>query len=338
GLNNLGWRAYSVGKLEDILEIVNNDPEVKVVIVDEAHRFRNEETKSYDLLSKITKGKKVILLTATPFNNEPSDVFSLIKLFQIPKKSTLTLDGKAIYRFKDYENEFKSLVKIKKDYKQNKDETKRLYKKIFGYETIDLKEVERRLKKLSKEIKNFIQPVVIRRNRLDLKNNPIYSEEVKDLPEVKDPIEVFYELNKKQSEFYDRVITEYFGENGKFTGAIYVPYKYFKKEGEKEDFEAISQESLRSLIKRLLIKRLESSFGAFEQSIRNLLEVYKNAENFIEKTGYYVLDRRLLDLSQEINDDDLLEELIKLEDLQNQQKKDYYILYDLIKFEKEKDK
>ncbi|MGC9189076.1 MAG: SNF2-related protein, partial [Sulfurihydrogenibium sp.] len=246
GLNNLGWKAYSVGKLEDILEIVNNDPEVKVVIVDEAHRFRNEETKSYDLLSKITKGKKVILLTATPFNNRPSDVFSLIKLFQIPKKSTLTLDGKAVNRFKDYENEFSKLVYIKTNYKSHnkkkKELAKKYYKEIFGYETIDIKEVEERLKKLSRRIKNFIQPVVIRRNRLDLRNNPIYSKEVKDLPKVEDPIEVLYGLNKKQSEFYDKVITKYFGEKGEFTGAIYVPYKYKEgfreQEEEKEDFIA----------------------------------------------------------------------------------------------------
>ncbi|MGC9081483.1 helicase-related protein, partial [Sulfurihydrogenibium sp.] len=349
GLNRLGWKAYSVGKLEDILQTVNKDPEIKVVIVDEAHRFRNEATRSYDLLSKITKGKKVILLTATPFNNRPSDVFSLIKLFQIPKKSTLTLDGKAAYRFKDYENEFSDLVYIKTNYKKKKDKAKKLYKEIFGYETIDLKEVERRLKKLSKEIKNFIQPVMIRRNRLDLKNNPIYSKEIKDLPKVEDPIEVFYELNKKQSEFYDKVITKYFGEKGEFTGAIYVPYRYKEgfreQEEEKEDFIAISQENLRNFMKRLLVKRFESSFGAFKQSIENFLKVYEKAKKFIERTGFYILDRKLLDLSQEMNDDELLEELIKrLETLENQSKdiqkiklsKDYYV-YDLMEFE-EKEK
>ena len=32
---------------------------------------------------------KVILLSATPFNNKPKDTFSLIKLFQIPTRSTL---------------------------------------------------------------------------------------------------------------------------------------------------------------------------------------------------------------------------------------------------------
>ena len=35
------------------------------------------------------KPNKVILLSATPFNNKPSDTFSLIKLFQIPTRSTL---------------------------------------------------------------------------------------------------------------------------------------------------------------------------------------------------------------------------------------------------------
>ncbi|PMP77792.1 MAG: helicase, partial [Sulfurihydrogenibium sp.] len=276
------------------------------------------------------------------------------KLFQIPKKSTLTLDGKAVNRFRSYEIEFKKLIEIKTKYKSHNKKKKELaekyYREIFGYETIDIKEVEERLKKLSRRIKNFIQPVVIRRNRLDLRNNPIYSKEVKDLPKVEDPIEVLYGLNKKQSEFYDRVITEYFGEEGKFTGAIYVPYRYkegFSEEDEKKrNFEALSQEGLRSMMRRLLIKRFESSFGAFEQTIRNFLKFYEKAKNFIEKTGLYVLDRKLLELSQGVEDDDaLLTELkkrmgimenvkIELKDLL--QSKDLYV-YDLKEF-KEKAK
>ena len=35
-----------------------------------------------------------MLLTATPFNNRPNDIYSMLKLFQIPTKSTLkTVDN-----------------------------------------------------------------------------------------------------------------------------------------------------------------------------------------------------------------------------------------------------
>ncbi|MGC8869046.1 MAG: helicase-related protein, partial [Sulfurihydrogenibium sp.] len=79
---------------------------------------------------------------------------------------------------------------------------------------------------------------------------------------------------------------------------------------------------------------------------RNFLKFYEKAKNFIEKTGLYVLDKKLLELSQGVEDDDaLLTELkkrmgimenvkIELKDLL--QSKDFYV-YDLKDF-KEKDK
>ncbi|MGC8942477.1 MAG: hypothetical protein ACP5KF_07455, partial [Sulfurihydrogenibium sp.] len=129
-----------------------------------------------------------------------------------------------------------------------------------------------------------------------------------------------------------------------------MPYRYkegFSEKDEKKiNFEAVSQEGLRSIMRRVLIKRFESSFGAFEQTIRNFLKFYEKAKNFIEKTGLYVLDKKLLELSQGVEDDDaLLSELkkrmgimenvkIELKDLLKS--KDLYV-YDLKDF-KEKDK
>ena len=66
-----------------------------MIIIDEAHKFRNDETADYLKLYQICHGSgsgkpnKVLLLSATPFNNHPKDTFSLIKLFQIPTRSTL---------------------------------------------------------------------------------------------------------------------------------------------------------------------------------------------------------------------------------------------------------
>ncbi|MBR7037457.1 DEAD/DEAH box helicase family protein [bacterium] len=50
------------------------------VFIDEAHRFRNKNTSNYVKLSKITKNKKTILLSATPFNNKLEDLYNLINL------------------------------------------------------------------------------------------------------------------------------------------------------------------------------------------------------------------------------------------------------------------
>lgn len=41
------------------------------------------------MLAEICRGKRVILVTATPYNNSPKDILSQIKLFQKSKKSTI---------------------------------------------------------------------------------------------------------------------------------------------------------------------------------------------------------------------------------------------------------
>lgn len=79
---------------------------------------------------------------------------------------------------------------------------------------------------MANDIKDVISPVVIRRNRLDLKEDFEYKREIKNLSKIKDPEEIFYKLSKNQSEFYDEIINEYFSEDGKFKGAIYRPYEY----------------------------------------------------------------------------------------------------------------
>ncbi|MGB9680875.1 MAG: helicase-related protein, partial [Minisyncoccia bacterium] len=114
------------------------------------------------------------------------------------------------------------------------------------------------------------------------------------------------ELTKEQSEFYDRVIKVYFGnpdEGGRFKGAIYKPFEYEKgrekiasdKLTEKENFEFIQQQNLYDFMRRLLVKRFESSFGSFEQSLKNFRRITESVLKFIEKTGKYILDRGLLE-------------------------------------------
>jgi len=72
-------------KVDEALQFVKNSDNIDIVVIDEAHRFRNEDTASYNQLKEICRGRTVMLLTTTPFNNKPSDIFSLLKLFTIPK-------------------------------------------------------------------------------------------------------------------------------------------------------------------------------------------------------------------------------------------------------------
>ena len=304
------WEVRSLGDLENVADYIQKAKDIEVVIIDEAHRFRNQDTKDYEYLKNICRDKIVILITATPFNNRPGDILSLLKLFITPKKSSITLENNLVHKFRNFKGIFHRLGYIKK-YWNAPNEIKRkkaenYYEGLFGENGINLTKVKQRSHYLAKQIRDVIEPVTIRRNRLDLQNNPFYKNEVKQLSKVADPKEWFYELTKTQSEFYDKIIENYFGdpdEGGQFKGAIYRPFEYeverekitSEKLTEKENFQFIQQRNLYDFMRRLMVKRFESSFGSFEQSIKNFKKITKIVLEFIEKTNKYILDRSLLE-------------------------------------------
>lgn len=333
--NPSGWYEYiynfqlnaeieSRGKLVQIAESIDNR-NIEVVIIDESHYYRNQDTDDYEALLKICRDRIVILLTATPFNNSPADIFSLLKLFIIPGKSGITIDNDLNSLFVGYGNRFKKLSEISRfsnsAQPSKREKANRNYFELFGENPIDLTRVREETKKLANQIKNVISPVIIRRNRLDLKNDYLYSKEVTELSDVQDPIELFYNLNSEQSRFYDRVLTEFFGEDGVFTGAIYQPFIYETEVNE----ESLDEEGNRALViqanlfdfmRRLLVKRFESSFGAFNESIKRFLNIHIRVKEFIEKTGgKYILDRKLMDSLMNEEDMDVILKI--LDDYEN---------------------
>ncbi|MFC1568297.1 helicase-related protein [Candidatus Margulisiibacteriota bacterium] len=302
------WEIWSSGDLENAAEFAKNHEEIEVVIIDEAHRFRNEDTLDYECLKNVCRGRSVLLLTATPFNNTPKDILSMLELFIVPKKSEITLEEDLKNRFRIFKGEFDRLAYIKKNYRSTDpkklSKVKGHYQSLFGDDRIDIVKVQGRAHYLSKQIRDVIEPVTIRRNRIDLQNDPDYKEEVKNLSKVEDPQEWYYELTKEQSAFYDKVINTYFGdpdEGGRFKGAIYRPFEYEKKRkigklSEKESFQYYSQRNLFDFMRRLLVKRFESSFGAFEQSIKRFYSISNKILDFIDKSGgKYILDRKLIE-------------------------------------------
>jgi len=321
------WEVRSLGELENIAEFVDKHQDIEIVIIDEAHRFRNQDTKDYEILKNICRNKIVILLTATPFNNRPGDILSLLKLFITPKKSSITLENNLVDKFKTFKGTFDRLGYIKK-YWNSPNSAKRkkaeaYYQTFFGENTIQLEKVAQRSHYLAKQIRDVIEPVTIRRNRLDLQHNPYYKDEVQNLSKVADPKEWFFALTKEQSVFYDQVIGQYFGDpddGGQFKGAIYRPFEYeIEKEkiaeeklSEKDNRQFIQQRNLYDFMRRLLVKRFESSFGSFEQSIKNFKRITGRILEFIQKTGKgdyfkgeYILDRSLLEKIYDLDLDDI---------------------------------
>lgn len=67
----------SLGKLDQLVE--RGTDKYDNIFIDEAHRFRTETNITYESLAKICRGKRVILVTATPLNNSPKDILSQFK-------------------------------------------------------------------------------------------------------------------------------------------------------------------------------------------------------------------------------------------------------------------
>ena len=314
------WEVRSSGDLEKAAEYLQeHGDDIEVIIVDEAHRFRNEDTADYEWLSTICRNRMVILLTATPFNNTPQDIFTLLKLFIVPGKSKITLDENLEGRFAHYNADFRRLSFILRYY-NHRDGEKRaraeyFYDRMFQAPLpIDIQRVKKKAAQLAAEIRSVLEPVLIRRNRLDLKNDPVYSKEVSELSDVADPVELFFALSPEQMEFYNQVIGEYFSEDGRFRGAIYQPFVYEKHETltetqklrEEENRTYQQQRNLYEFMRRLLVKRFESSFGAFAKSIANFERIHERVLEFIENSGgKYILDRKLIEQIYNGDPDDI---------------------------------
>ena len=76
-----GVKVCSSGKIEELYKTYAKDPNPILYVIDEAHRYRNELSDAYQWLHQLTRSNsenKVILLTATPYNNRPQDLFALI--------------------------------------------------------------------------------------------------------------------------------------------------------------------------------------------------------------------------------------------------------------------
>jgi len=322
-----GWEVMSSGNLESVSTYVQKTAGLEVIIIDEAHRFRNAETSNYELLKNICRGKKVILLTATPFNNAPADILSLLSLFTVPKKSLLTLSDDLTGLFRIFKGEFRRLSEIKKHFQSSNPKKVKLALKNFNNEfgeerTVlsrdDMTAVEIRIGRLARRVRSIIEPVTIRRNRLDLKHSKAYQSEVGNLSKIDKPKEWFFELSEEQSAFYDKILKDYFAdteEGGRFTGAVYRPFEYEsgKTDEEKMNLEENRQyqiqKNLSDFMRRLLVKRFESSFGSFRQSMKNFHRTTSTVLAFIENTDRYILDRKLIEKIYELDPDEIEDHL-----------------------------
>ena len=276
----------SIGKLDDALKEIEKR-EYRNVIIDEAHRFRSETTIGYEKLAQICRGKRVILVTATPYNNSPRDILNQIKLFQNPRKSTIP-NLPNLERFFNKLNERLKKIDRQKDYNT--------YIKT--------------VKEISKEIREkVLKYIMVRRTRSEIEKyfpDDIKKQKLK-FPEIEDPEPFFYQLNDEEDKIFNetvKLITQ------DFTYARYTPLLYLKRKITQP--EEISQRNMGKFMKILLVKRLESSFFAFRRSVDRFIRSYELFIRAYDNGKVYVSKKYINKIFEllENDDDEAVQKLI----------------------------
>jgi superfamily II DNA or RNA helicase len=270
-------RFESLGKLDDLL--YKGTEKYQNVIIDEAHRFRTETTITYEKLAEICRGKRVILVTATPYNNAPRDILSLLKLFQPARKSTIP-------NLPDLEGFFSRLDKKLKRLDRQKD-----YDKYI-----------RTVKENAREIREkVLKYLMVRRTRTEIER--YFSKDITHqglkFPEVEKPTPLFYELNEKEDEIFSKTIALIVD---KFKYARYMPMLYFQ--GKINQLVEQSQRNMGKFMKILLVKRLESSFFAFRNSVDRFLHSYEMFIREFDNGNVYVSKKHTNKVFELLENDD----------------------------------
>lgn len=301
----------SSGMIESLHKRFANDSIPTLYIIDEAHRYRNELTDDYQYLHQLTrsnKDNKVILLTATPYNNKPEDIFALIKLFQTPSRSTLNTVDNLSTRFQMLIAEYNRLHKKGKKNPES---------------------VKSELKELSSILRSMIEPVVIRRSRIDLKEIKEYAEDLRiqniTFPEVVGPELIEVDLNEL-GDLYQNTLISLVDEDDGFKGARYQTAGYVV---DAEKFEKhimryldisdlkTAQTNIAKFMRRLLVMRFESSKFAFKETLDKIIRSNEIMLKWWNR-GYIPIRKKGIILDPESlndsNDDDIDEIFKSIED------------------------
>jgi superfamily II DNA or RNA helicase/HKD family nuclease len=270
----------SLGQIDGKLDIQDYS-DVDVILVDESHNFRNRGSQRYGSLEQIiaaNRGRgrsgmrtKVILLTATPINNNIFDLYNQINLFTQNDRGYFAGAGIGdLYRY------FQSARQQMRD------------------------------QQAGIALFNLLEEVVIRRTRPFIRkaypNATIMGKPVK-WPERKLRT-VNYDLEATYEGIYGSIVSGI----EKLSLATYNLESYKKDQSQRNEWEEGREEALVGIFKTRYLKRFESSVDAFRISVRRALAFTKTFEDYV--LGGRVLDSRSFQkamqfLSREDEEDDV---------------------------------
>jgi len=276
-------RVESLGRLDHVIRF--GLERFDYIVVDEAHRFRNEATQSYADLLDICRGKKVILVTATPLNNAIDDIYAQLKLFQIPRSSTIPGIPNLERYFQKLRRKFKGL-----------DRTDPAYKEV--------------IKEVSGEIREgILKHIMVRRTRSDVLT--YFREDMEEqglfFPSVDAPRKVVYTFEGEIEDVFNQTIKLL----QVFSYSRYIPLLYYSGSKKLSEFERQQQRNVGGFMKGILIKRLESSIYAFRRSVDRFIRSYERFIDMYEAGTVYISKK--VDVYELLDNDDIetLEEFVE---------------------------
>lgn len=278
-----------------------------LIIIDESHKFRNSETIMYrsldDLIQKIGSNTGVYpyvgLLSATPQNNRPNDLKNQIYLFERNHNdSTLKkAEGGNIEKFfAEVSREYELLIKKSND--------------------ISVGERLRRLESVSKRLRDCIlSDILERRTRTDVEK--YYKDDVEAqhlvFPKIIGPNNLEYVMDEELAElFSDTMIIIAPTEEEKLRTDEWLKYfryraiEYFADPTNEKKHTGRGNRGVNDVAKQLatimqilLVKRLESSFAAFTQSLLNLRRYTENMIKMWENNTIFICPQ--IDVNKELD-------------------------------------
>jgi HKD family nuclease/superfamily II DNA/RNA helicase len=277
-----------------------------LIIIDEAHKFRTDTAGMYNDLQKICKTptrktlpdgtnalKKVILVSATPLNNKPEDIANQIYLFQDSKDSTLEIGN--------LQNFFRQQIDA---YRKLKEES-------------DISKVQEGVKRIYERIRvKVIEPLTVRRTRSDLIAHELYSKDLEKqeikFPQVKKPEKILYELDSHLDELYDKTIFILSNSQGlKYYRYQAIAFLKPHKKAKYKQADRIS-EQLAKIMKTLLVKRIDSSFYAFKQSLSRFTKATEAMITMFDNGKIYIAPNLpVSDMINEGKEEELLDLILE---------------------------
>ncbi|MFA5080049.1 MAG: helicase-related protein [Candidatus Paceibacterota bacterium] len=318
--------VYTTGRVEEALQRHGDGDGKLLIILDEAHKYRNEDTDNYKLLHRLCAGNYVMALSATPFNNDPKDIYALIKLFSTPGQSTIRTVENLSMSFHMLFKRYKAVRRdIGKNIKENSDNS----------------EIKNELSFIADELRKMIEPLIIRRSRLDLEEIEEYREDLKNqdvsFAKVRDPELLEYDLGNMLDLYINTLekiapedkSTSFIGARYKVALYINQGSKFLEELVKQDDEDGMSsseklqritqaQSNLAKFMRRLLVRRFESSIGAFKLSLSNMIKSSEKMLDWYEnRQEVTIFKKGVLPEVDDLNDLDekeLEDVLNKLED------------------------